>query len=93
MEWVGFAIAAGSLPAVALAVFTFCNVVPRAFHHYFPMDEDDILNPYRKIGADGTTGLDPNDMPSIESLLGSDGTRTLRALLRNIDCACFRGCL
>ncbi|PNH12744.1 3-oxo-5-alpha-steroid 4-dehydrogenase 1 [Tetrabaena socialis] len=34
MEWSGFALAAGTLPAAAFAVFTFCNLAPRGHHHH-----------------------------------------------------------
>jgi 3-oxo-5-alpha-steroid 4-dehydrogenase 1 len=34
LEWTGFAIASWSLPALAFAVFTFCNLAPRAHHHH-----------------------------------------------------------
>lgn len=34
LEWVGFAIAAGSFTAVCFAVFTFCNIAPRAHAHH-----------------------------------------------------------
>ena len=34
LEWTGFAIAAWSLPALAFALFTFCNLAPRAHHHH-----------------------------------------------------------
>lgn len=34
LEWIGFAIAANTLPAFAFAVFTFCNVGPRAAAHH-----------------------------------------------------------
>jgi hypothetical protein len=30
LEWTGFAIACQSLPATAFAVYTFCNLFPRA---------------------------------------------------------------
>lgn len=33
-EWVGFAIAAGSFTAMCFAVFTFCNIAPRAHAHH-----------------------------------------------------------
>ena len=33
-EWGGFAIAAGTLPAAAFALMTFCNLAPRAHHHH-----------------------------------------------------------
>ena len=33
-EWAGFALAAGTLPAAAFALFTFCNLAPRAHHHH-----------------------------------------------------------
>ena len=34
IEWIGFAIAAWSLPAVAFAIWTVCNLAPRAFAHH-----------------------------------------------------------
>jgi 3-oxo-5-alpha-steroid 4-dehydrogenase 1 len=34
IEWIGFAIAAWSLPALAFAVFTACNIGPRALAHH-----------------------------------------------------------
>ncbi len=34
VEWAGFAAAAGSLPAAAFAIFTLCNIGPRAWHHH-----------------------------------------------------------
>lgn len=34
VEWVGFAIIAWSLPAVTFAIWTFCNLVPRALNHH-----------------------------------------------------------
>jgi len=34
IEWIGFAIAAWSLPAFAFAVFTACNIGPRALAHH-----------------------------------------------------------
>ncbi len=34
LEWVGFAIAAWTLPALAFAVFTFANLFPRAVAHH-----------------------------------------------------------
>ncbi len=34
LEWTGYAVAAGALPAAAFAFYTFCNVAPRgAMHH------------------------------------------------------------
>lgn len=33
-EWTGFAIMAGSLPAVAFAIFTAANIGPRALQHH-----------------------------------------------------------
>jgi len=33
-EWIGFAVAANTLPAICFAVFTFCNVGPRAIAHH-----------------------------------------------------------
>lgn len=34
LEWAGWALAAGSLPAAAFALFTFCNLAPRGHHHH-----------------------------------------------------------
>ena len=34
IEWVGFALAAFSLPGVSFAVWTFANLAPRAFNHH-----------------------------------------------------------
>lgn len=35
LEWAGFALATGgALPVVSFAVFTICNIGPRAFHHH-----------------------------------------------------------
>jgi steroid 5-alpha reductase family enzyme len=34
VEWTGFAVACWSLPALAFAVYTFCNLGPRAHHHH-----------------------------------------------------------
>ncbi|MEW5306233.1 MAG: hypothetical protein WDW38_009087 [Sanguina aurantia] len=34
LEWTGFAIAAGTLPAAAFALFTFCNLAPRGVAHH-----------------------------------------------------------
>ncbi|GAX74795.1 hypothetical protein CEUSTIGMA_g2242.t1 [Chlamydomonas eustigma] len=34
VEWSGYALAAGSLPALSFAVFTFCNVGPRGWRHH-----------------------------------------------------------
>ncbi|EFJ45475.1 hypothetical protein VOLCADRAFT_109204 [Volvox carteri f. nagariensis] len=34
LEWIGFALAAGNLPACAFALFTFCNLAPRGHHHH-----------------------------------------------------------
>lgn len=34
LEWTGFAIAAFSLPALTFAVWTFCNLAPRALNHH-----------------------------------------------------------
>lgn len=34
LEWIGFAIAAGNIPAVSFAVWTFCNLAPRANNHH-----------------------------------------------------------
>ncbi|RCN45305.1 3-oxo-5-alpha-steroid 4-dehydrogenase [Ancylostoma caninum] len=34
VEWAGYAILSGSLPATAFAIFTICNIGPRAIHHH-----------------------------------------------------------
>ena len=34
VEWTGFAIAAFSLPAMTFAIWTFCNLLPRALNHH-----------------------------------------------------------
>jgi 3-oxo-5-alpha-steroid 4-dehydrogenase 1 len=34
MEWLGFAVAAGTLPAAAFALYTFSNIAPRAHKHH-----------------------------------------------------------
>ena len=34
LEWTGFAIAAGSLPAITFTIWTFCNLAPRALNHH-----------------------------------------------------------
>jgi len=34
LEWIGFAIASNNLPAMTFAIFTFCNVGPRAVAHH-----------------------------------------------------------
>jgi 3-oxo-5-alpha-steroid 4-dehydrogenase 1 len=34
LEWTGFAIVAWSLPACSFAIWTFCNLVPRALNHH-----------------------------------------------------------
>jgi steroid 5-alpha reductase family enzyme len=34
LEWFGFAIIAWSLPALSFAIWTFCNLVPRALNHH-----------------------------------------------------------
>jgi hypothetical protein len=34
VEWVGFAIASGSWAGTAFALYTFCNLGPRAWHHH-----------------------------------------------------------
>ena len=39
IEWTGFAIAAGSLPAATFAIWTFCNLAPRALNHHAWYDE------------------------------------------------------
>ncbi|XP_061083500.1 3-oxo-5-alpha-steroid 4-dehydrogenase 2-like [Conger conger] len=34
IEWLGFAIATGSFPAISFAFFTLCSIGPRACHHH-----------------------------------------------------------
>ena len=34
LEWFGFALAANNLPAWSFAIFTFCNIAPRAQQHH-----------------------------------------------------------
>lgn len=34
VEWIGFAIVAWTLPAMTFAIWTFCNLVPRALNHH-----------------------------------------------------------
>jgi hypothetical protein len=34
IEWIGFALIAGSLPAWSFAVWTFCNLLPRTLNHH-----------------------------------------------------------
>lgn len=34
VEWIGFALIAGTLPAWSFAVWTFCNLVPRTLNHH-----------------------------------------------------------
>ncbi len=34
MEWIGFALIAWNLPAVSFALWTFCNLIPRALNHH-----------------------------------------------------------
>ena len=34
MEWLGFTVAAGTLPAAAFAAYTFSNIAPRAHKHH-----------------------------------------------------------
>lgn len=34
VEWFGFAVANGTLPAIGFAFFTFCNIGPRACQHH-----------------------------------------------------------
>ncbi|XP_022324490.2 3-oxo-5-alpha-steroid 4-dehydrogenase 2-like [Crassostrea virginica] len=34
VEWIGFYVACYNLPSLAFAVFTLCNIGPRAFHHH-----------------------------------------------------------
>ena len=34
IEWSGYAVAAGSLPCAAFAIFTASNIAPRGLHHH-----------------------------------------------------------
>jgi len=34
VEWLGFAVMVGSMPAWSFAIWTFCNLVPRALDHH-----------------------------------------------------------
>jgi steroid 5-alpha reductase family enzyme len=34
LEWIGFAFVAWNLPALSFAIWTFCNLVPRALNHH-----------------------------------------------------------
>ena len=34
VEWCGWALVVGSLPAAAFALFTFCNLAPRGWRHH-----------------------------------------------------------
>ncbi|VDK55639.1 unnamed protein product [Anisakis simplex] len=34
IEWIGYALAAQTLPSLTFAVFTFCNLAPRALYHH-----------------------------------------------------------
>lgn len=34
VEWIGFALIAGSLPAWSFALWTFCNLLPRTLNHH-----------------------------------------------------------
>lgn len=34
IEWIGFAIVAFNLPALTFAIWTFCNLIPRALNHH-----------------------------------------------------------
>ena len=34
LEWAGFALASGSVAGAAFAIFTFCNIGPRAYNHH-----------------------------------------------------------
>jgi 3-oxo-5-alpha-steroid 4-dehydrogenase 1 len=34
MEWIGFAVATGGMPALSFAIWTFCNLAPRANNHH-----------------------------------------------------------
>uniref|UniRef100_A0A0M3II07 S5A_REDUCTASE domain-containing protein n=1 Tax=Ascaris lumbricoides TaxID=6252 RepID=A0A0M3II07_ASCLU len=34
VEWIGYALCARTLPSFAFAIFTLCNIGPRAVHHH-----------------------------------------------------------
>ncbi len=34
LEWIGFAVASWSLPALAFSLFTWSNIGPRGYHHH-----------------------------------------------------------
>ena len=49
IEWIGFAIATWSLAGLTFAVWTFCNLAPRAFaHHRWYKEEFDDYPKNRK---------------------------------------------
>ncbi|KNC76856.1 hypothetical protein SARC_10663 [Sphaeroforma arctica JP610] len=49
VEWIGFAIASNSLPATAFAVYTICNIFPRALaHHKWYQSKFGIKYPKRR---------------------------------------------
>ena len=50
LEWIGFAVASGSLPALSFAIWTFCNLAPRANnHHFWYLDNFSTYPKSRKI--------------------------------------------
>ncbi|MCK5466953.1 MAG: hypothetical protein KAI99_00535, partial [Cyclobacteriaceae bacterium] len=50
LEWIGFAAASGSLPALSFAIWTFCNLAPRANnHHSWYLDNFSTYPKNRKI--------------------------------------------
>jgi len=48
VEWIGFAILAWNLPALSFAIWTFCNLVPRALNHHNWYQEHFLDYPKRK---------------------------------------------
>ena len=48
IEWIGFALIAWSLPSVTFAVWTFCNLIPRALNHHAWYHENFEDYPYKR---------------------------------------------
>ena len=48
IEWIGFALIAYNLPALTFAIWTFCNLVPRAFNHHDWYHENFIDYPKKR---------------------------------------------
>ena len=54
IEWLGFAVVAGTLPAAAFAIYTFCNIAPRAHkHHLWYLEKFDDYPRKRKAVIPG----------------------------------------